>query len=205
MELTDKVLDRLNKQLKIFSGKDTRPVLKSMHYTDLGDVEFTNSHVAVRLKKCHESEEKTVPEVDTFYPSLSRIFDGLNQGSSIKLNTKDMTNILSPFSKEKQPVIIINFTKQGILFKSQEPEEFVVVSAKLDVELDMDEPFYVAANPKYLYDCFNFFRLLKIDTVQMTYSSAVKPMLFTFENLEYLVTPVRAGNDLKIKSKELKE
>lgn len=201
MELTEKVLDRLKKQLKTINVNqkkmiDKRPILKEMHYTEDGDLEFTNSYVAVRLTSCHE-EKNNIPE----YPNLKRLFDIGNQGSTIELNTKDMTNILSPFKKEKQDSIIINFTKNEILFASTKPEDFFIREARLDVKLDIEEPFYVNADPVFLYDCFNFFRLLKIETIEMTYSSPVRPMFFKFENLEYLVTPRRSDVDLKIKSR----
>lgn len=193
MQLTDKVLKKFESELKKF--KSTRDSLKTIHYTEEGHIEFTNSHVAVRLKDCHSEGEKTVPETDTSYPNMGRIFDGMSVENIIKLNVLQIRNMIAPFKAEKFKYVKMTFNNDSINFEAPKVEGQSLTNAKLICELDIphNEPFTVSVNPKYLYNCLQLFNVLKIKEVNLNYSSSVRPLLFEHENLQYLVTPMRIG------------
>ncbi|MFL2104169.1 hypothetical protein [Mycobacteroides abscessus] len=200
MELTEKTFNKLQAELKKwFVGnkrlKENRPVLNTIHFTEDGNIEMTNSHVAIRMKDVHEQPEHVVPYLDTSaYPSLERIFNGVENGSfQIELEPKLMLGMLSPFKLEKVEVIKLSFRKDGIEFKPVNYAGNIIQEAKLTVPLNMNEEFHIAVNVKYLYDAMMFFKTQKIKIIKMTASSAVRPMMFEHENLQYLVTPVRIG------------
>lgn len=193
MQLTDKVLKKFEAELKKL--KPNRDSLKTLHYTEEGHLEFTNSHVAVRLKDCHSDGEKTVPETDTTYPNLGRIFDTQSVGNSIKINVLEVRNMIAPFKTEKFDYVKMTFNNDSVDFEAPKVEGQSLTNAKLICQLDVphNEPFIVSVNPKYLYNCLQLFNVLKIKEINLNYSSAVRPLLFEHENLQYLVTPMRIG------------
>ena len=207
MELTEKVLKKLQmEQRKWFIGKNkklkqNRPILNTIHFSKEGNVELTNSHVAIRLTNVHEETEHTIPDTDgASYPDLGRIFEGCQHGNiKLEFNPKELSNMLSPFKVAKAEVIRITFRKNGITiepaYHSSDPvdDEQVMIDATLTIDLDIEEDFKIGVNTKYMLDAMNFFKTQKITTVKMIASSSVRPMLFEYENLQYLVTPVRIG------------
>lgn len=208
MELNEKTLKKLNSEhKKMFTGnsklKNTRPVLNSLHYSKEGHVEFTNSHVAVRIKDVHSDPEHTVPDGIGQYPDLGRLFDGAEYGSiNLELDTKALSDMLSPFKTEKVDVVKITFDKTKITFAPvytskkanwDEGWKDIIQGAELKCELDLNEPFQIAFNVKYLYNAFMFFKTQKMLSVKMTASSPIRPVLLKYENVQYLITPVRMG------------
>lgn len=202
VELTDKLLKRFEIQRKkLFHStklKHSNPKLNTLHYTETGHLEVTNSYSAIRLYDCHNGEEKKVPHVEGTYPDMDRIFAGKEGYDSVELDVKRMEDVLYPCTKLTDKTIIMNFTNSGVLIEPVEHTE-VLDKAHLKSELNIEKPHHVGVNAKYLHDCFNFFRLAKIEKVTMYYSSEVRPMHFIYENLHYLVTPVRTGRDLELK------
>lgn len=197
MELNEKTLKKLNSELKkLFTGnkklKENRPILNSLHYTEDGHVEFTNSHVAVRIKNVHEEPEHTVPEDLGEYPNLGRLFDGAETGAiRFQLDTKLMSDMLSPFKIAKCEYVKLTITGEGITFIPDNSES--IVEAHLQIPVDIDEPFQIAFNVKYLYNAMMFFKTQKMFTVDVIASSQVRPLLLVHDNVQYLLTPVRVG------------
>lgn len=117
----------------------------------------------------------------------------------MELDPKELSNMLSPFKVAKAEVVRMVFSKTGITiepaYHSSDPvdDEQVMIDATLTMDLDIEEEFKIGVNTKYMLDAMNFFKTQKITTVKMIVSSSVRPMLFEFENLQYLVTPVRIG------------
>lgn len=196
MELNEKTLKKLNSELKkMFTGnkklKENRPILNSLHYTGDGHVEFTNSHVAVRLKDVHDKAEHTVPEDLGPYPNLGRLFDGAETGViRFQLDTKSMSDMLSPFKIAKCEYVKLTITGDGITFIPDNSES--IVEAHLQIQLDISE-LRIAFNVKYLYNAMMFFKTQKMFTVDVIASSQVRPLLLVHDNVQYLLTPVRVG------------
>ena len=145
------------------------------------------------MKDVHEQPDHIVPYLDTSsYPSLERIFNGVENGNfQIELEPKLILGMLSLFKLEKVEVIKLRFHKDGIDFKPVNYFENIIQDAKLTIPFEVDTELSIAVNVNYLYDAMMFFKTQKIKTVKMTASSAVRPMMFEHENLQYLVTPVR--------------
>lgn len=187
MELTERVVNRFEKQLKIFNKKAKRDELKVLHYSADGHIEITNSLVAVRLKDVHKQEDS-----HPGYPALGRIFDSADfKGKSCKLDVKAVVNLLAPFKKEKQKSVDFEFAADAMTVLSCDPDAYSTRSGKWEGAVKIDDLFFVKADPTYMHDCFQFFKMLKVEEVEMFYTSNVRPMMFRFENLEYLVTPMR--------------
>ena len=197
MELNEKTLRKLNSELKkMFTGnkklKENRPILNSLHYTEDGHVEFTNSHVAVRIKNVHEEPEHTVPEDLGSYPNLGRLFDGAETGViRFQLDTKLMSDMLSPFKTAKCEYVKLTINDDGITFTPDNSES--IVEAHLQIPVDIEDELRIALNVQYLYNAMMFFKTQKMFTVDVIASSQVRPLLLVHDNVQYLLTPVRVG------------
>lgn len=200
MELNEKTLKKLQAELKKWfvannrKLKVNRPILNTIHFAASGDVEMTNSHVAIRMKKVHSEPEHTIPDFGGYYPDMKRIFDSCENGSfQIDLEPAPMVGMLSPFKMEKVEVVKLTFQDDGIVFEPYNYNGDIIQRAKFTTPLEVSEPFNIGVNVKYMHDAMMFFKTQKIASVKMIASSPVRPMMFEFENLQYLVTPVRIG------------
>lgn len=199
MELNEKSLKKLKTELRKcwYGNKDgllARPTLGSLHWHENGNIEFTNSHIAVRMIGVHNEGEKHEPKLPngSIYPDLHRIFESCQKGSfKTILNTKEMMSILSPFKVAKSETIKLTFTANSITFEPLDGS--VINSATLTVKEDISENLIIACKTNYLLNAMMFFHSQGIKQVKMVASSPVRPMLIVHDNIEYIITPVRIG------------
>lgn len=196
IELTKQVESRFRIDSKKFNKEvniEDRPILSNVHYSEEGHIEYTNSHVGIRLLDVYEGEEQFkhgLPIEDGIYPDLGKVFKNYEDLEHIKLPTKKIEDILQPFVNQK-------FTQTRLTIKKNELEfEFRTGSQKeyaglINLNLDINEEFKIAFHPNYLYDTFRFFRLLKIKEVEFYYGSPIRPVFLVHENLEAVISPQR--------------
>lgn len=196
IELTDSIRKRFDIQLKkIYVGharmKKEHPVLNQVHYTADGHVQITNAHVGVRLAKVHDE-----PDSDGAFPEMHPLFRIPDEGISVELNEvvlKELENQANVLFKYKLDVIKLTMNKEGITLTSKPLNDMNFVECGLKMELPMNDEVSIGLNPRYLHDALNMFRMIGAEKATLYYDSELRPIHLVYENLHYLITPIRTG------------
>lgn len=196
IELTDKIRKRFEIQLKkIYVGnaelKKRRPKLDQIHYSKDGHVEITNSHVGVRLSDVHDKGDS-----DEEFPMMDNIFRLPDEVTSIEFDMETLrqlenqTNVLFRY---KLDVVKMTMTKEGITLTSKPLNDMNFVECGLKMELPIDNEVSIGLNPRYLHDALNMFRMIGVENATLYYESELRPIHLVYENLHYLITPIRTS------------
>lgn len=196
IELTDKVKKRFDMQLKkLWVGqsqmKNARPVLNQVHYTGNGHVEITNSHVGVRLSDVHNK-----PDSDEKFPMMDNIFRLPDKVAALEFDMetlRQLENQANVLFKYKLDVIKLTMNKEGITLTSKPLNDMNFVECGLKMEFPMNDEVSIGLNPRYLHDALNMFRMIGAEKATLYYESAVRPIHLVYENLHYLIVPIRTG------------
>lgn len=196
IELTDKVRKRFEIQLKkIYVGKSklkkTRPTLNQIHYSEDGHVQMTNSHVGVRLSNVHDQ-----PDSDEKFPNMNHLFELPDESTELTFNKetiKELESLSNVLFRHKLNVIKVKLSKDGILMTSKPINSMNFVECGLKMELDLKEDIELNLNPRYLHDALNMFRMLDVPYVNLHIVTSLRPIHLVYENLTYLITPIRSA------------
>lgn len=170
--------------------KRDRPILDNVHYNKNGNIEVTNSRVAIRIRDSHEMPSKHKDN----YPSLEHIFNGIKDTLPITLNkrtSKILENQLNVLYTNKIDTVDFIISDNQLIIQSID-DKSPFISSRLKITNEHKETIQFRISTRYLHDALMFFRQLKIDTITLNKSiNQLQPLLITALNIDYLVMPIR--------------
>lgn len=211
-KLNETLLDKwLWKQAVTLTKGAKRDILKTVEIKD-GDLTFTDSYRLVRIND-FDSEtsyqlidpkngnDVTSDESLSSYPGTDRLVRDFSD-TTINIPVKDFYNMVAAMNGDYKratqiigsstKAMKINFNNDRITFTPDKYHDYQLKEATLNID-NQDYPnIEFAINNSYLTDAFLFFKRLKIESITMEYNGPLRPIQFRYDNLVYLITPIRS-------------
>lgn len=191
--------------------KKARPILQNIQYTKEGTLQYTDSFQLVRIEKYADPADADilvnamtgdVYDGDAVYPNLNKFVPDQTKEPAAFINVSEFLNLIEPLkaaikkeSKTKmQPVQFFFYTDKIVVRETEGKSDFI--SAELltdtgiggafpDIDFKMDLGKLVPA--------FKLMKRLKIQTVDIYYTSSILPIYFMAGALTYLIMPMRTN------------
>lgn len=201
----------------VISKKDTRPILKYVHFDASGFAVGTDSHVLLRIDDYNPTKEafNLNPVTLEFkgedatgtYPDTTRLIPTSSDVEMVAPMQLCLENLITPLKAITKGwlVHIENSTDNPKLFTftsrpaqySKDGEQMGSTSFTCVIPdvTGSDRHVDTTLNAKYLLDCLSFFKdwLQNVPGGQVTimYNGTLRPLLFESGKAQYLITPVR--------------
>lgn len=184
----------------VVSKKDSRPVLKGVHYQN-GNMVATDSHQLVLFKDVVEDKSLNVTidlsnylPIDIIYPDTDRLIPTEHTTQLVFHHLNDIKGLVDYLKASKKKLVDMTIKDQGFTFKLQDNP---YMTYNQEVEWNGDE-LEISYNPSYLYNALAYLdRLAKEQPLEYTgdilisFNGDLRPFTVVFGNMTYLVTPVR--------------
>ena len=177
--------------IKFLPTKDSRPILKGLHFSSDGNIYGTDSYVGIKLEGYNQSKSefildpRSLETLEGNYPDLNRMFtiDPLHDVSFNQTMINQLLLFLKPH-KNKQADCV--FTKNQLVITIEHMETV------LTVPYQSTDDFTITLNTTYLTNAFQLYKDEKIDIV-MHLTSSLRPIIIKGENIHVIITPIRKG------------
>ncbi|WP_301389936.1 hypothetical protein [Enterococcus entomosocium] len=194
--------------MKVTSKNNTRPVLNGVEFnSSTKRMNATDSHRLLSFEYDGESIRdkvinlETMEVIDSSYPDISRIMpiDGYDFEVPFHEITREIVSLLT---KNKKHLIKMTFKEDLIQFyvKTQNERTLDVIDEPIfTIEITKNDDWKkteeIFLSAEYLRDVFSFLLDYKTESSKTCFTlrfvGRVRPILFSSEKFEYLVTPIR--------------
>lgn len=184
----------------VVSKKDSRPVLKGVHYQN-GNMVATDSHQLVLFKDVVEDKNLNVTidlsnylPIDISYPETDRLIPTENTTQLVFHNLSDINGLVEYLKASKKQLVDMTIKDQGFTIKLQDNSYMVY---NQEVEFNGDE-LEISFNANYLYNALAYLGRLAKDQpgdytgdVTINFDGKLRPFTIEFGKMTYLICPVR--------------
>lgn len=203
----------LIKHFKKFKENKHQEALRRIKYKKNGDMQFGSAHRMVWAKGAVEpsGEDRFDPDLgtDLSYPNIERLFTD-HADAPIALPVKAFYDLVTPLlgkvdqvyenSKKEtktrrvpiSPIIDVRIEPSKLLLTPIQPNKHFV-QASLACDTGTVDVIEFRIDTAYLKDALMLYKQLKINEVNLTFRTAVRPVMFHAGDVDYLIAPVRRG------------
>ncbi|RHW46803.1 hypothetical protein DS832_04765 [Bombilactobacillus bombi] len=174
----------------IIGKQETRPILQCLHFDENGSVYATDSHQLLRIRDFHNLKISFNLNLLNFeivggtYPDINRLIPEDGFKSQFEVNVESIKDILPFLKAAKEEAIDLYIQKESINCKLKSS------NYELPIYNFSGEINELSLNAKFLFDCLQFFKDFNISPT-VKFIGSLKPLLFTAENIDYLITPLK--------------
>lgn len=212
-KLNETQLDKwLWKQATTVTKGSKTDILKTVEIKD-GNFTCTDSHRLIRINAFDpdttyqlidpkNGNDVTSEENLSSYPGTDRLIRDFSD-VTINIPVKEFYNMVSAmngdYKRAKQvtgsstKAMKIHFNDNRITFTPDKYHDYQLKEAVLNIDSEKYPNIEFAINNSYLTDAFLFFKRLKIENITMEYNGPLRPIQFRYDNLVYLITPIRSN------------
>lgn len=183
----------------------SRPSLKHIAIMSNGDVQATNSHIAIVLKNIHSYKEelllnpKTLELVKGYnFPNLNRLtaFSEKNIIAKITFNRHwldPLIEALKFFKPTKHPDVDILFDVESITVSSFVTSITIHKDEAWELtSIETDGPYKATFNTSYLPILFKgFLDFSNLDTIDVYYQGPTRPLIMENADMMMVALPIR--------------
>lgn len=211
-KLNETQLDKwLWKQATTVTKGSKTDILKTVEIKD-GNFTCTDSHRLVRINDFdpettyqlidpkNGNDVTSDPSIPS-YPGTDRLIRDFSE-TTINIPVKEFYNMVSAINGDYKratrntgsstKAMKINFNNDSITFTPDNCHDYQLKEAVLSIDSENYPDINFAINNSYLTDAFLFFKRLKIENITMEYNGPLRPIQFRYDNLVYLITPIRS-------------
>lgn len=203
----------LIKHFKKFKENKSQEALQRIKYKANGDMQFGSSHRMVWAKGIVETSDEDWfdPALGEgfLYPTIDRLFPD-HADTMASLPVKELYDLLTPLlvkvdqvyenSKKEtktrrvpiSPIIDVRIEPSKLLLTPIQPNKHFV-QASLACDTGTVDVIEFRIDTAYLKDALMLYKQLKINEVNLTFRTAVMPVMFHAGDVDYLIAPVRRG------------
>ena len=191
---------------KFVSKKDSRPALQHIALMANGDLQATDSHVAIILKDIHGYKDEILLNPKTLdlvrgynFPDISRIASVKEDHvkAEITLNRLYIQSLIDALRFFKPQKGLINsvkivITEEKILFEQFLTKIEVKNSECWSLKVVSEEPIKISFNPKLLIDCLeSYVKFSDSETITAYYHGSMRPLVFENNEMLMCALPLR--------------
>lgn len=184
----------------VVSKKDSRPVLKGVHYEN-GNMVATDSHQLVLFKDVVEDTKLNVTiDLSTYlpinenYPETDRVIPTEHDTQLIFHDLGELNDLVNYLKACKKYAVTMDINNSGLALKLQ-----VDPGMSYNQEVDWSgEALKISFNPSYLYNALNYLDQLRKEQpeayngdVVINFGNKLRPFTVEYGKMIYVVTPIR--------------
>lgn len=184
----------------VVSKKDSRPVLKGVHYQN-GNMVATDSHQLVLFKDVVEDKNLNVTidlsnylPINRNYPETDRLIPTEHTTQLVFHDLNELSSLVEYLKASKKAIVDMTIKEQGVNIKVK---DIPYMTYNQEVEFNGDE-LDIRFNANYLYNALAYLGRLAKDQpgdytggVTLNFNGSLRPFTIEFGKMTYLICPFR--------------